>query len=358
MPQRLPRPSGKLTFPLSLCAALLARLAAPAVAEEGQPAAPVTETEAKAEPPIRYNPNLTAPTLGGRQFWADVCYFHDWRIQQCVFTNHYRLLDGGNFRHAWGTLEQCQARLREIRREQNLPRMSGEAVILIHGIARSSRAMQPLRDSLDRDANALNDGGLRTFGFDYPSTRIGIEQSAEYLHRVVESLEGVTRIHFVTHSMGGLVVRAYLAKHNDPRLGRLVMIATPNQGAELATMLKSNLLFKLVLGPSGQQLPADPDGFVSKLPVPPIEFGIIAGGRGDERGYNPLLDGDDDGTITVACTKLDGATDHVVVDRLHTFIIRAPETCEYTARFLKEGRFEIKDKQQADRQAKPSTVVK
>lgn len=344
---RLLHPTARLTFPLSLVAAMMTRWVSPAVSGEEQPAASIADSNASPDQDIRYNPNLAAPTLGGRQFWADVCYFHDWRIQQCAVTKHYRLLDGADYRHAWGTLEQCQAKLREIRRVRKLPPMSGEAVILIHGIARSSKSMRVLRQALDGDAPEMQTTGYRTFGFDYPSTRVGIEESAEYLSRVIESLEGIERIHFVTHSMGGLVVRAYLAKHNDPRLGRLVMIATPNQGAELASLLKSNLLFKLIYGPSGQQLPADPDGFIAKLPAPSIEFGIIAGGRGDERGYNPLIPGDDDGTVSVACTKLDGCADFVVVNRLHTLIVRAPETREFALRFLKDGCFEPKKQETA-----------
>jgi pimeloyl-ACP methyl ester carboxylesterase len=340
MPLRFLRPNARLTFPLSLCAALLTRWTAPVVAADEQPASEAAESERRDDDAVRYNPNLTAPTLGGRQFWGDVCYFHDWRIQQCVPTGHYRLLDGDNYRHAWGTLEQCQAKLHEIRRVRQLAPMSGEAVILIHGIARSSQSMQALREAIADEMLYEGKTSCHTFGFDYPSTRVGIDESAEYLHRVIESLEGIERIHFVTHSMGGLVVRAYLAKHAEPRLGRLVMIATPNQWAELATLLKANPLFKLILGPSGQQLPADPEGFIARLPVPEMEFGIIAGGRGDERGYNPLLPGDDDGTVSVACTKLDGAADFVVVDRLHTFIVRAPETRDYALRFLKDGRFE------------------
>lgn len=277
---------------------------------------------------------VTDKTLGGRQFWADAEFFHGWRIQQNVLTNHYRLLDEDDYRHASGTLEDCRARLAEVRAEQKLPAMSGEAVVLVHGLVRSHKSMHRLQRHLE-----LEQAGYRTFSFGYPSTRIGIDDAAKYLHQVVQSLEGFERIHFVAHSMGGLVVRSCLAQHPDPRVGRVVMIATPNLGADLANRFHRLRLFQAVFGSAGQQLVGAPDGFIAGLPAPGFEFGVIAGGRGDERGYNPLISGDDDGTVSVASTRLPGASDFVVVDRLHTFLIVDQTTRDYTLRFLREGRF-------------------
>lgn len=281
---------------------------------------------------------LTMKTLGGRQFWADVEYFRDWRIQQNVFTKHYRLLDGDDFRHASGSRETCRDKLAAIRAERRLPPMSGEAVILIHGLGRSSKSMLALRRHLESESN-----GFTTFGFGYPSTKVDIEQSADYLHSVIESLEGIERIHFVVHSMGGIVVRSYLDRHSDPRIGRMVMIATPNLGADLADRFRKNLVFRAVFGPAGQQLTREPEGFIAGLPVPEFEFGVIAGGRGNDGGYNPLIPGDDDGTVSVESTRLPGAADFIVVDRIHTFLISDPEVQEYAARFLKSGAFRADD---------------
>lgn len=292
----------------------------------------VEDKALEAGPAVKSNPNIATKTLGGMQFWADVEHFHKWRIQQNVLTEHFRLLDGENVRQAWGSLDQCREKLSDIRREQKLPSMSGEAVILLHGILRSSKSMQPMQQHLEA-------AGYRTFGFDYPSTRVEITKSAEYLHRVVESLEGIEKIHFVAHSMGGLVVRAYLAEHSDPRIGRLVMIATPNLGAEMADMLKSNSLYRLVFGPAGQQLAGGAGGFIDQLATPEIQFAVIAGGRGTLGGYNPLIPGDDDGTVSVACTRLPGASDFIVTQHLHTFLVRSPDCHEFAARFLKEGQF-------------------
>ncbi len=274
--------------------------------------------------------NLTMKTLGGRQFWGDVLYFHDWRIQKSVLTQRYRLLDGNDYRHAAGTLEECRAKLEAIKKEKNLPPMSGKAVIALHGIIRSSKSFNKMR-------GRLQDAGYTVFGFDYPSTRVEISDSAEFLHNVIESLDGIEEIDFVVHSMGGLVVRSYLSKHRDPRIKRMVMLGVPNLGADMADRLRENPLYRAIFGPAGQQLVTDGAGFIAKLPTPDFEFAVIAGARGTLDGYNPLIRGDDDGTVAVAGTRLPGATDFATVRCLHSFLMFNDEAIDYTLRFLGEG---------------------
>ena len=282
--------------------------------------------------------NLTMKTLGGRQFWGDVQFFHGWRIQQNVFTHHYRLLDERDYRHASGTLEQCRTRLAELREQQQLPPMCGKAVVFVHGIIRSSKSFHKMRARFEQD-------GYCTFGFDYPSTRVTIPEAAEYLHQCLSSLEGVEEINLVVHSMGGLVVRTYLMEHQDPRIRRMVMIGVPNLGAHMADHLQKNLLFRTIFGPAGQQLVSSDgcrDGesaFIASLPVPEFEFGIIAGSRGTDTGYNPLIPGDDDGTVNIECTKLPGAADFTTVRGLHSFLMNTDEAVESAVRFVETGRF-------------------
>lgn len=323
---------------LAMCALVMGLTALGRAGEE-----PVPEQKPQPRPDedadVKLNPNFSTLTLGGRQFWADVEFFHQWRIQQNTMTGHFRLLDADDYRHAWGTREQCQAKLREFRTAQKLPPMKGEAVILVHGIIRSSKSMSRMRQELER-------AGYAVFAVDYPSTRVEIPQSAKYLHSVIDSLEGIEKIHFVTHSMGGLVVRSYLDEHRDPRIGRMVMIATPNLGAHMADMLHTNVVYRLAFGPAGQQLTSDAAGLIAGLSTPDFEFAVIAGGRGTLDGYNPLIPGDDDGTVSVASTRLPGASDFAVVHSLHTFVISAPETLDYTVRFLKEGRLRSKGDRQ------------
>ena len=278
---------------------------------------------------------IDAKTFGGRQFWGDVQFFQGYRIQQNVLTKHYRLLDPGDVRRSWGTFEDCQEKLNAIAQEKQLPAMTGKCVILIHGIARSSKSMKPM-------AKALEEAGYTVVNFEYPSTRVTMAESAEYLQQTISSLEGIEEINFVCWSMGGLLVRTYIDQHaedRDDRIHRMVMMGSPNQGAEMANLLRGNFAFKLIMGPAGQELVADENGTIAKLPVPDFEFAVIAGARGTKNGWNPLIPGDDDGTVSVESTKLPGARDFMTVTALHSFISHNDEAIESVKRFLQTGVF-------------------
>ena len=309
-------------------------------------ARPAAAQKIKWLPQFKVNRNLEMKTLGGMQFWGDVAYFHGWRIQHNIFFKQHRLLDPDNYRHASGTLEDCQKKLEEVKKEKKLPKMSGHAVILIHGIVRSSK-------SFSKMAEALKKEDYTVVSFDYPSTQVEITQSADYLHQLIQSLEGIEKISFVGHSMGGLLVRCYLQEHNDDRIVRMVMLGVPNHGAEMADILRNNMLFKLIFGPAGKQLGID-EGFIKKLPVPEFEFGVIAGARGKEAGYNPLIPGDDDGTVSLASTKLPGASDFATVASLHSFIMNDADAIRYTSEFLKTGKF----RKNGEKQPVPAEVEK
>lgn len=276
--------------------------------------------------------NVPFPTMGGRQFWEDRAFFRGWRIQQHVLSGHSRLLDPSDIRRAWGTHEDCRKALDQARIEMQLEPMTGTAVIALHGILRSSKSWDAMRHVLEPD-------GYHFVAIDYPSTQRTISQFADQLQSVIESLEGIEKIHFVVHSMGGLVVRRWCQSYSDPRIGRLVMIGTPNAGAEIATMLRQNLLFRTIFGPAGQELVAEPDNFTATLPVPPFEFGVIAGARGIEEGFNPLIPGDDDGIVTVNSARLAGATDSYTVRCLHSFQCWNPDAMQATRRYLQTGAF-------------------
>ena len=308
-----------LIAPFVFVAALLADESAPK--SDDDPASVATK------------PNIPAKTLGGREFWGDVTHFHGWRIQHNVLTKHYRLIDSDDVRHAWGTREQCQAKLDEIKREKKLPPMSGEGVILVHGMIRSSKSMAAYRLPLEK-------AGFQVFPFDYPSTRVDLDASADYLHQVIESLDGIERLHIVAHSMGGLVTRTYRAKHHDERLVRIVLVGSPQHGAELADLArgKANAVFKTIFGPAGQQLVTDQEGFVKKLPMPDFEFGVIAGGH-SPHGFNPLIDGDDDGIVSVASTRLAGAADFLYLEAMHLSLNRNETSHAAAVRFLQSGKF-------------------
>ncbi len=281
------------------------------------------------------------PTLGGKQFWADELFFHQWRIQRNVWDGHYRLLDPDDRRHAWGTYQECTAALERIKLQRRLPPMRGKAVILLHGLGRSRSAM----DKLAKYLSAHSD--YTVLNVSYPTTQEDIGEHARTLKLIIEHLEGIEEINFVGHSLGNIVVRHYLGdqtdaatgRRPDPRIRRFVMIAPPNHRSLLATAAADSPLFQIATGQSGRQLGRDWDRLEPKLATPQFEFGIIAGGKGDSKGYNPLLPGDNDATISVASTRLAGAADFIVIPALHTFIMEDPRAMECTLRFLRSGYF-------------------
>ncbi|WP_437187275.1 esterase/lipase family protein [Planctomicrobium sp. SH668] len=279
--------------------------------------------------------NIETPTLGGRQFWGDVHFFRGYRIQHNVLTDHYRLIDGNDIRQAWGTRPECEAALEKIKTDQQLAPMSGRVVIVIHGIIRSSKSFETLKTKLVAQGHLV-------VGFDYPSTRVSLSQCAHYFKETISSLNGVEQIDLVVHSMGGLLVRTYLQEagaNRDPRFRRLVMMGVPNHGAKMANLMKDNWLFQFGFGPAGQQLVEDATGFISKLPVPDFEFGTVSGIRGNPDGWNPLIPGEDDGTVSLESSRLAGASDSIEIPCLHSSMMWNKDVIAATVRFLESGAF-------------------
>jgi len=286
------------------------------------------------------NPNLPLPTLGGKQFWADELFFHQWRIQRNVFTKHCRLLDESNVRHAWGTYEECNAALEKIKADRKLPTMKGRAVLVLHGLGRSRASMDSLCKYLREK------GRYAVFNVEYPSTQYDMAEHAKAIRNIVEHLDGIEEINFIGHSMGNIVTRRYLGdvQHNaaNPakvKFGRFVMLAPPNQGSTLAATFADNILFKEITGDAGQELGRSWPELEKKLATPTFQFGIIAGGKGNGRGYNPILQGDNDGVISVDTAKLAGARDFIVLPSLHSFIMDNAKVKQYTLHFLQHGSF-------------------
>ena len=286
-------------------------------------------------------PPIFNRTLGGNQFWADKLFFHRWRIQQNALTGHCRLLDAGNVRHASGSFEECRAALERIREERKLPPMQGRAVIVLHGLGACHAIMSGLAKHLEKD------GEFQVFNVNYPSTLGTIHDHAQSLAGIIEHLDGIEEINFVAHSLGNIVVRHYLAdqtdeargRRPDPRIKRMVMIGPPNHGSELATSLSSGKLARTVLGKPVEQLGPHWVWEERDLAIPQFEFGIIAGGRGSGRGFNPWLSGDDDGILTVASTRLAGAADFAVVPDVHALLPFDSKVRDYALRFLRHGYF-------------------
>ena len=211
-------------------------------------------------------------------------------------------------------------------------------VFLLHGLARSSRSMGELE-------NSLLSHGYRVIKVDYPSTEHPIEYLAdEILSDVIEQYSKAvqTKIHFVTHSMGGIVVRYYLKHHDLPNLGRIVMLSPPNQGSELVDRLRGNFIFKKCYGPAGQQLGTAEGSILVSLGPVDFELGVITG----TRSFNPIssvmIPGPDDGVVSVARAKVSGMTDFLTIPQSHAFIVHNQEVIDQVIHFLENGEFRHK----------------
>lgn len=271
---------------------------------------------------------LPRRTWGGFWFWSDLASAGEYRLQQHARSAACRVLDGGDRLVFSGSYSECTAALDRLGTLAD-PRPT---VVLLHGLAGSRGVMAPLE-------RHLRNTGYNTFNFAYPSTLIPIERAAQALRSVLDSLPPCVPIHLVGHSLGGIVIRAALAEPVRVRLGRVVFLGTPHQGSELAARLAGNVLFRSYFGPAGQQLVAAASCYSRNLAAPPVPFGIIAGGRGNRFGFNPFLPGDNDGTVTVASTQLDGAADFLLIRRIHRFMPCAAETLAAVEHFLAAGCF-------------------
>jgi len=208
-------------------------------------------------------------------------------------------------------------------------------VVLLHGLGRTSRCMTKMEKS-------LAERGYRVVNVDYPSRDHSIEHLAEnVLGSILKQIEnsGTSKIHFVTHSMGGIVVRYYLAYNELDNLGRVVMISPPNQGTELADSLKNFFLFETYSGPAGRQLGTGKDSLPQELGPVSFDLGVIAGNRSLSPLYSLALPGPDDGIVSVERTKVEGMADFIVLPHTHTFIMDGNDTIEQVVHFLEKGRF-------------------
>ena len=210
-----------------------------------------------------------------------------------------------------------------------------ECVILLHGLGRSNWSMGKLSDYLVQK-------GYRTLNVNYPSTSKTIEEIARTDLQTTIDLSrrsGCNMIHFVTHSMGGIIVRTYLQSNPFPEGGRIVMLSPPNQGSEVVDSLKDWALFKWVTGPAGQQLGTDENSLPKQLKPVSLPIGIIVGTRSVNPWFSILLPGPDDGTVTVESARLQEMIDFLEVDSGHTFIMRDPVVFKQVAFFLANGKF-------------------
>jgi pimeloyl-ACP methyl ester carboxylesterase len=189
---------------------------------------------------------------------------------------------------------------------------------------------------------ALEGSGFATLNQDYASRRKALEALAEDIHpsiqRFADGIDGA--VHFVGHSMGGLLARVYIARYRPKRLGRVVMLGTPNGGSEIADRLKHIGAYRAWFGPAGQQLVTQRDATIAAM-FPPVDYpvGIIAGNRSVDPIMSTFLPKPHDGRVSVENTRLDGMADHIIVGTSHPRLIRNGRAIEQTITFVRDGSF-------------------
>lgn len=214
------------------------------------------------------------------------------------------------------------------------PPTDADAVVLVHGLGRTAASMSVL-------GLRISDEGYRVVPFDYPSTTETLDVLVDSLAAEVDRCCAVAgeRVHFVTHSMGGVLVRAYLDRHGADFEGHVVMLAPPNQGSELIDAFRDSDLLQTFLGPAGMQLGTDSAGVAASLGPVDFSLGIIAGNQSLNPLGSWLIPGDDDGKVSVERARIPGAVDFIVIPATHTFIMNRGDVAREVVHFLREGTF-------------------
>lgn len=271
------------------------------------------------------------------QLWEDSQVYAGWRVQHHAVLPFCRLLDDRQRTRSRGLLGACAEALETAKHEKGLAPVSSHLVILLHGMGRSPFLFR----DMERDLRAA---GFEAVAISYPSLTDEIAGHADQVEQMLALSQDAERVSFVTHSLGGLVVREVLSREGRPitqfwrrklELGRVVMIAPPNQGSELAASLDGLPPYHWIGGPVAGEIAAGPP--FAPLPES-LEVAVIAGGTEIGMGFNPLLSQNNDGILTLEETELAGIRDWMMVPAVHTVIAGHPATIAATRSFLETGR--------------------
>ncbi len=218
----------------------------------------------------------------------------------------------------------------------------GECVVILHGMGRTHHSMDDMQEELTK-------AGFHTVNYGYPSTKSDIETLArEHFPKALDKCQQFdpTAVHFVTHSLGGIVLRMAIQQYRPANLGRVVMLSPPNRGSPLVDTLKDWWLYEWINGPAGQQLSTAADSVPNKLGRVDYSVGIITGDRQAffDAWFSSKIPGEDDGKVSVEGAKVDGMSDFLVVHESHPFIMDDAYVQRQTVYFLNHGTFKVDKK--------------
>jgi triacylglycerol lipase len=210
-----------------------------------------------------------------------------------------------------------------------------DCVVLLHGMGRTHLSMLRLQSSLESD-------GYEVWNRSYPSTRNTIVQLAPVVGEAVQDCRKrqTRQIHFVTHSLGGILVRAYFQNHAVPEARRIVMLGPPNHGSQAVDSYRDSWWFRKATGPAGQQLGTGPDSAPNRLAPIRLEVGIIAGTKSSDPWFSNLFQEAHDGKVSVSSAKLPEMKDFLLVESGHTFMMNSNEVIRQVKVFLRIGAFD------------------
>jgi len=210
-----------------------------------------------------------------------------------------------------------------------------EGVILLHGLCRTTGSMDEMADKLEQE-------GFVVVNQSYPSRSATIAKLSEQaIGEALKNpeLQACGKIHFVTHSLGGILVRSYFKDKQLDRLGRVVMLGPPNGGSEVADKIGHWKLYQKINGAAGNELGTQPDSTVNQLGKVSFECGIIAGDRSINGINSRMIEGKDDGKVSVVNTRVEGMKDHITIHATHPYLMKNKHAITHTIEFLKHGKF-------------------